>query len=339
MSEFAMPAEWDPHEACLMAWPTLARKHEWEELFEEAKKEYAGVANAVGEFEPVLMLVNPEQTDEVRSMCSSRVTPLEIPIDDSWTRDSGPIIVKDEAGHRRGVDFVFNSWGERHTPYDREAAMAGNVLAHLGIEREPSSMVLEGGSITVDGEGTLITTEQCLLNPNRNPQMNREQIEAELKSKLGVRKIIWLPWGHAEDLETDGHVDGVCTYVKPGKVIAQTSENPDSPNYELMAANIEALKAATDAEGRSIEIIELPQLPFTDFHGHEVHISYANFYVANGGIVVPVIGDHPDDAEAIALLEAAFPDREVVGVPGCTISFGGGGPHCITQQIPVEGTV
>ncbi|QUD84982.1 agmatine deiminase family protein [Gordonia polyisoprenivorans] len=327
-----MPAEWAPHERCLMAWPT--RESLWGPYFAEAKAEYAGTANAIGAFEPVTMIVNPGQADEARAACSAAVEILELAIDDSWMRDSGPLIVLDEQGRRAAVDFCFNSWGERFLPFDQDATISRRVLDVLGIPRIPSDMILEGGSITVDGEGTLITTEQCLLNPNRNPSMSRQQIEDELMARLGVTKIIWLPYGHADDAHTDGHVDGVCTYVRPGVVIAQTCEDPALPDYERMAANNEVLRNSTDATGRPLEILELPEFPITTLpDGTPTMVAYANFYVANGGVVVP-IGDHELDAPAVATLQHAFPDREVVGVPGNVVAFGGGGVHCITQQVP-----
>jgi agmatine deiminase len=248
-------------------------------------------------------------------------------------RDSGPIGVVAPDGRRAGVDFRFNSWGERFLPYDRDAASGEAILEALEIERIVSEMVLEGGSLTVDGEGTLITTEQCLLNENRNPGLTREEIESELKRCLGIEKVIWLRYGHFEDSHTDGHVDGVCTYVRPGVVVAQTCEDPANPNFRLMAENLEILRSAVDAAGRPLEVIELPQLPYFDLDGEELMVSYVNFYVANGGVVVP-IADHPMDAEALAIIASTFPDHEVVGVPGRIISYGGGGPHCITQQVP-----
>jgi agmatine deiminase len=329
-----MPAEWEPHEACLMAWPT--RNDFWGPYLERAKDEYAAVANAIAAFEPVVMVANPGQEGEVEQRCSSRVRTLEVPIDDSWSRDSGPVFVVDEDGSRAGVDFVFNSWGERFVPYDNDAAMAARVLEQLGIERIPSGMVLEGGSLTVDGEGTLITTEQCLLNPNRNPDLSREEIEGELRRTLGVEEIIWLPWGHAEDEYTDGHVDGICAFVRPGAVLIHTCADPKNPNYELMAANLEALRSSTDAAGRAVEVIELTQWPYFDLDGRSLMVSYANFYVANGGVVAP-LAEHPLDSEVLETLAKAFPGHEVVGVPARIIRYGGGGPHCITQQIPAEG--
>ncbi len=242
----------------------------------------------------------------------------------------------DADGRRAGVDFRFNSWGEKFLPYDSDAAVAQALLAELGIERIASEMVLEGGAITVDGEGTLITTEQCLLNPNRNPAMSRGEIEAELRRTLGVQVVIWLRWGGYEDRDTDGHVDGVCTYVRPGVVLAQTCEDPANPNFPLMAENLEILRAARDAAGRPLEVIELPQIPYFEFGGGTLMTSYPNLYVANAAVIVPIAG-HPLDADALAIIAGAFPDREVVGVPSRVIAFGGGGTHCITQQLPLAG--
>lgn len=333
IGSFRMPAEWEPHEACLMAWPT--RKDLWNGHFGQAKLDYAATANAIARFEPVVMATNPDQIEEVRNLCDAGVKPIEVPIDDSWARDSGPIFAYDKDGRRVGVDFKFNSWGERFEPYEKDAAMSARVLEYLKIDRIASGMVLEGGALTVDGEGTLITTEQCLLNPNRNPDMAREEIAEELCSKLGFTKIIWLPWGHVDDDHTDGHIDGVCAYAKPGLVISQTPDNPDDPGYERMLANMEILGNSTDAAGRNIEVINLPYVPQFDFHGEQMTLAYANVYVANGGVVVP-LADHPLDEKAVDVLQEAFPDREIVGVPGRVISYGGGGPHCITQQIPAE---
>jgi agmatine deiminase len=198
-------------------------------------------------------------------------------------------------------------------------------------------MVLEGGAITVDGEGTLITTEQCLLNPNRNPEMSREDIECELRLRLGVDKVIWLPLGIAEDWATDGHVDAVCTYVRPGVVVVQTADDPADPNHERLGANLEVLSAATDAVGRPFEVIEMPPMPFEEFDGTHIGVAYVNICIANGGVIVAV-GDYPTDDAALEVLQRSFPDREVIGVPGALISYAGGGPHCTTMQIPGGGS-
>ncbi len=332
--EWLMPAESASHERCLMAWP--ARADYWGAYAERACAEWAATANAIAAFEPVTMVAVPGHASQVRAACTAAVEVVEIPIDDSWLRDSGPIFVVNPDGKVAGVDFRFNSWGERFLPYDQDALVSERLLDVLGIERIPSPIVLEGGSITVDGEGTLITTEQCLLNPNRNPTLGRDEIEAELRRTLGVSTVIWLKWGHAEDTHTDGHVDGVCAFVRPGVVLAQTCEDPDNPNYALMAENIAILRSARDARGRSLEVIELPQFPYFDLDGTTLMTSYPNFYIANGGVVVP-IADGPLDANALAIIAAAFPDREVVGVPSRLVAYGGGGTHCITQQLPSVG--
>lgn len=326
-----MPAEWARHDGCLMAWPT--RPDLWGDAYDEAKREYAGVARAIAEFEPVTMVARPGQGAEAGALCGDGVTVAELPMDDSWFRDSGPIFVLGPDGERSGIDFRFNSWGEKHHPWDADDRISALLLDRLDVPRIASSMILEGGSITVDGEGTLITTEQCLLNQNRNPGMTKDEIEAELKARLGVSTVIWLPYGGALDTETDGHVDGACAFVAPGRVLVQYPDDPAHPDFDRMRANHAVLEAATDAQGRQIEILELPQSAFVDVYGHETEVGYLNFYIANGGVVVPVAGV-PADEGALAVIAAALPDRKVVGVRSRVIAYGGGGVHCITQQVP-----
>ncbi|MFE3111766.1 agmatine/peptidylarginine deiminase [Kitasatospora indigofera] len=328
---FRMPAEWTEHDGCLMAWPT--RVELWGDTFEEVKREYAQVARAIAGFEPVTMVARPGQGEEARALCGDTVEVVELPLDDSWFRDSGPIFVLGPEGGRAGVDFRFNAWGEKHHPYDTDDKIAAALLERLGVERIDSRMILEGGAITVDGEGTLITTEQCLLNPNRNPGMSKAEIEAELVAKLGVSTVIWLPYGGLLDTETDGHVDGVCAFVAPGKVVVQLPSDPAHPDYERMRANRAVLAAAVDAQGRELEVIDLPQSAFVQVNGKETEVGYLNFYIANGGVVVPV-ADIPEDEGALAVLAAALPGRKVVGVRARVIAYGGGGVHCITQQVP-----
>ncbi|MER6401166.1 agmatine deiminase family protein [Kitasatospora sp. NPDC001603] len=328
---FRMPAEWTEHEGCLMAWPTRAEL--WGETLDEARREYAGVARAIAEFEPVTMVACPGQGEEAGTLCGEGVEVVELPLDDSWFRDSGPIFVLGPDGERAGVDFRFNAWGRKHHPYDTDDRIAGVLLEKLGVERIDSRMVLEGGAVTVDGEGTLITTEQCLLHPNRNPGLSKAEIEAELMAKLGVSTVIWLPYGGLLDTETDGHVDGVCAFVAPGKVVVQLPDDPEHPDYRRMRDNRAVLEAAVDARGRKLEIVDLPQSAFVEVDGKETEVGYLNFYLANGGVVVPTAGV-PQDEEALAVIAAALPGRKVVGVRSRVIAFGGGGVHCITQQVP-----
>ena len=324
---FSMPPEWAPHAGCLMAWPS--RRELWTERLAEAKRDYATVARAIANFEPVIMICNPGDAGEVKDLCGGGIENLEIPIDDSWVRDSGPVFVRDRAGHVAAVKFGFNAWGERWHPYDRDASLPDRIADHLGMRIFEAPLVLEGGSFIVDGEGTLITTEQCLLNPNRNPSLDRDQIEQALKDYLGVTTIVWLSSGHSLDIGpegTDGHVDGVAQYVSPGHVALEAPSDPDDPEYEGGQANLERLSSARDARGRSFRVSQLDPRPGAS-------VSYANFYLANGGVIVPV-GDDGADRHALDFIAALYPGREVVGVPGATLAFGGGGPHCITQQIP-----
>jgi agmatine deiminase len=325
-----MPAEWEPHERTLMAWPVHPS---WARHLEAARDTYAGLANAIAAFEPLTMLVNPGDATGARRALTASIDLFEIPYESAWQRDSGPIVVVDDHGNRRGIDFRFNGWGNRFVPYDTTAAASAAILAHLGIDRVASDMVLEGGAITVDGEGTLITTEQCLLNPNRNPAMTRGDIETELATRLGITKVVWLPLGIAADFATDGHVDAVCTFAAPGRVLLQTCDDPADPDFERMAANREALDAATDAGGRSFEILELPTLPAEPFDGTLIGVAYANIVVVNGAVVLGT-GGYPADDEALEILARAFPDREMVPVPAALLSYAGGGPHCTTMQIP-----
>ncbi|MFG2294495.1 agmatine/peptidylarginine deiminase [Streptomyces sp. NPDC048603] len=333
-SGFRMPAEWTEHEGCLMAWPT--RPDLWGSVLNDVKEEYADVARAIAAFEPVTMVAPPGHGADARTRIgedAAGVTVIELPLDDSWFRDSAPLFVLDGDGNRAGVDFRFNAWGGKHHPWDADDRISGLLLDHLGVHRIASGMILEGGAITVDGEGTLITTEQCLLHPNRNPGMSRAEIEAELKDRLGVTKVIWLPYGGLLDTETDGHVDGVCAFAAPGTVVVSLPADPAHPDYARMRANRAVLESVTDARGRRLEIIDVPQTAFADLADGEIEVSYLNYYVANGGVVVPVAG-LPQDEAALAVIASAYPGRKVVGVRALAIAFGGGGVHCITQQIP-----
>ena len=329
---FAMPAEFAPHQGTLMAWP--ARDEWWGALLNAARDEWAGVARAVAAFEPVTMVCNPGQADDVRGRCGAGVEPLEIPIDDSWMRDNGPIFVTDGGGNVALVHFRFNSWGEKFLPYDKDASVPEALASHLGVRRYQAPFVLEGGSFFADGEGTLLTTEQCLLNPNRNPSMTREEIEDGLRSFLGVDTVIWLPHGLVEDRDTDGHVDGLAQYVRSGTVMVSVAAGSDDPNAARFEEDRSVLGTLADVRGRSIEVLDGPVNAWAEIDGvGRVVIPYLNFYVVNGGVIVPV-GGVPEDEAALEVIGKAFPDREVVGVPAALISHGGGGPHCITQQIP-----
>jgi agmatine deiminase len=319
-----VPPEWADHERCVVAWP--CRDDMWAGQLDAAKASHAAVVNAIGRFEPVLLVADPGDGTEAAAACPDAEV-VEWELDDSWARDIGAIVLTD--GDRRvGLNPVFNSWGEKFLPYDQDARFAQRMCEHLGLERlDAFPFVLEGGAITVDGAGTVITTEQCLLNPNRNPALDRAQIEAELCRWLGVERVLWLPFGLVEDDDTDGHVDNVALCVRPGVVLAQTVADPDDVNHDRLATNVDVLR------GAGYEVVEIDVLPTIELDGESARVPPLNTYLPNGGAIVPIV-DGPEGEAALRQLRAALPDREVVGLDGSVLAFGGGGIHCITQQVP-----
>ncbi len=288
---------------------------------------------AIAEFEPVTMIANPENVAEVSLRCGSSVACLPLAHDDSWMRDTGPSFLIDGRGKMAGVDWRFNAWGGKYDSYEKDSAMAAAMLEHLELTRYEAPMVLEGGSIHVDGEGTLITTEQCLLNPNRNPELDKDEIERLLNAHFGVEKVIWLGQGLEED-ETDGHVDNLACFARPGVVLALSVEDPEDGNYDALKDNLIRLRAARDAKGRELEVIEVPQPERGEGDdGRRLAKSYINFYLANGAVVMPSFEDGKDKA-AKEIVSGCFPDRKVRQVPALDIVHGGGGIHCITLQQP-----
>jgi agmatine deiminase len=326
---YRMPAEWDEHERCWMAWP--CREGMWDDP-DATRRAYAAVALAIAEFEPVTMVVPPRLVGQARDYLGSDITLLELPIDDSWARDSGPNFVRNDAGELAGVCFGFNAWGGKYTPYADDARMAGRILESIGVPAIRSTLIAEGGGLCVDGEGTLLTTDTCFPNANRNPHWSREEIAQELQTRLGVDKVIWLP-GDPLDRETDGHVDGVATFAAPGRVIIEGSEDDDDPRRPYFDALRDALDGQTDARGRPLELVTLPEAPWDVSRGERFCCSYVNFYIANGAIIAPSYGIDLDDAVR-ERLQALFPTRRIVMVPITDIAVGGGGIHCITQQQP-----
>ncbi len=310
-----------------MGWP--CRLELWGETIERARADYANVANATAAFEPVTMIANPgEQAAQARAACGEGVKVVELPLDDSWLRDCGPIYVCGADGNRVAVHFGFNAWGEKFAPSDHDAAVGATIARQLGDPVVEADIVLEGGSILSDGEGALLTTEQCLLNPNRNPSLSREQIEHALRRHLGVERFVWLGHGLVEDRDTDGHVDLIAAITRPGQALLQTVP-AENPNFDACEENRARLRAA------GIEVLELPFLPYVEVASETVAAGYLNLYLCNGAVIVPVAGVDTDDA-ALEIIANAFPGREVVPVPGAILAYGGGGPHCITQQVPLS---
>jgi agmatine deiminase len=327
---FRMPAEWEPHQCCFMAWPT--RTSLWGELLGQAKRDYAEVARAIAVFEPVVMICRPGDAADVRDHCGSAVQVTEIEIDDSWTRDSGPVFVVNDDGDVAAVNFGFNSWGGKYLPYDNDAALGTALADVLGTRCYQAPFVLEGGSFYADGEGTLFTTEGPVLDPARNPGASRELFEQVVGDYLGIDAVRWLV--AYPDRDTDGHIDGIAQLVRPGQILLLAPAERGHPNYPFARQNLDRLAGAVDARGRALEVITFGITASAPAGGETVDVPYLNCYLANGAVVMPMAGS-PADEQAVAQLRDVFAGREVVGVPGAALSYGGGGPHCITQQMPL----
>jgi agmatine deiminase len=279
------------------------------------------------------MIAPPEAISDAARQCGSGIEVLSLEIDDSWTRDTGPIFLKADDGAGAATAWHFNGWGGRYERCEQDAQLAKRLCAHLGLPCYQSPLYLEGGAIHVDGEGTILTTESCLLNPNRNPGLSKREAERELCQALGGAKVIWLPGEFYEGDVTDGHVDGLVCFARPGLLLLETTPDPADPRYEIVQENRRAVERVTDAKGRPIEIVPIEQ-PWKP--GSEIGTycgSWVNFYITNGGVVMPRY-DVPGNARALAVVERAFPGRKVVQVEIDDIEIGGGGIHCITQQQP-----
>lgn len=327
---YYMPGEWAPHTCCWMAWP--CRDGMWANEA-QTQQDYANLANMIAKFEPVKMCVPPHKIAEAKSLLNEGVEILEMMIDDSWARDSGPnFLVGGE--ELAGSDWVFNAWGDKYQPFDQDVLMAKRILELAGAKRFDSWLVAEGGGVTVDGEGTVITTESCFLNKNRNPDRSREEIEAELCRTLGAEKVIWIP-GDPEEIETDGHVDGIAAFIEPGRVLVEINHDKTDPHYPVGVKNTEALKNQTDAKGRRLELEFIQEGIYHEGVWNGGCSSYINSYLANGGVVVPGYG-YDRDHEAVECYQALYPDREVVQCQIQNLALGGGGVHCVTQQQPTN---
>jgi agmatine deiminase len=352
---FYMPAEWAHHKQTWMAWPE--RTDNWRLNAAPAQAAFTRVAQAIAQFEPVTVCASAQQMTNATRLLGERIRVVEIANNDAWCRDTGPTFLVNQTGEIRGCDWIFNAWGGLdgglYSPWDNDDAVAKKILALEGIERyRTEGFVLEGGAIHVDGEGTLLTTEECLLNKNRNPHLSRAQIEEQLRDNLGVEKIIWLPEGIFND-ETDGHVDNMACFVRPGEVLLAWTDDKHDPQYARSSAALTVLENTIDARGRKLKIHKLP-LPSVMLASAEEYAtvdrdsnaqpreaatrlaaSYINFYLCNGGLILPTFDD-PNDKIAAEMLAKFYPTHRVVIVPGREILLGGGNVHCITQQQPAH---
>ncbi len=350
---FRMPAEFEAQKQVFMLWPE--RPDVWHHNAEQAVKVFQEVAKAISRFTKVTVGVSATHFEQADKMISSFGRVVKMEHDDVWTRDVGPTFVINDKGQIRGIDWEFNAWGGleegAYYPWDLDNSVADSILKLENIESyKTKDFVLEGGSIHVDGKGTLLTTEECLLNSNRNPEISKKEIEDKLKDYLNVEKIIWLKKGLYND-ETDGHIDNICCFAREAEVILAWTDDENSPNYSICREAYEILSKETDAKGRSFTIhkLYLPKPVYITKEEDEglmhqdnaksfsteepLPASYVNFLITNGGIILPVFKDEMDK-RAIETLRAIFPKKQIIPVYSREIIIGGGNIHCITQQQP-----
>ena len=350
---FRMPGEFERHSGTYMIWPE--RPDNWRLGGKPAQQVFAKVANTIGKYEPMTMCVSSAQYDNARNMLEDYVKVVEMSNDDSWMRDCGATFVVDDKGNKRAIDWAFNAWGGLvdglYFPWDQDDKVAMKMSELEQVDRyRLDDFILEGGSIHVDGEGTLMTTEECLLSEGRNSHLTKEEIEKVLCEMLNVSKVLWIPKGIYND-ETNGHVDNICNFVKPGVVVLAWTDDETDPQYEISKAAYDYLSSETDAKGRKLEIHKLytpspvlitkeesmgvdsvdGTLPRQE--GDRLAASYANYYTGNGFVALPTFND-PADRKAIKLLKSLYPDRDIVPIYAREILLGGGNIHCITQQVP-----
>lgn len=329
-----MPDEAEAHTRTWMAFG--ASRQIWgSDLLPEVQRNLAAIATTITRYEPVSILVRDRDHDLAQKLVGSAVELLICPLDDLWMRDTGPVFVTNKHGEKAAIDFNFNGWGEKQQ-HRRDAEVAGFVAERAQAALIATELVLEGGGIEVDGQGTAIITESCVLNPNRNPGVTKAQCEAELNTLLGLKKIIWLPGIEGKDI-TDGHTDFYARFVRPGVVVAGYDPDPESYDHAVTKRHLQILKLARDAQGRRLEVIVLtaPTTVRKRFETDEFAAGYVGFYVCNGAVIAQEFGDAQADRAARQALQSAFPDREIVQINVDGIAAGGGSIHCTTQQEPL----
>ncbi|MCP4623111.1 MAG: agmatine deiminase family protein [bacterium] len=330
-----MPDEAEPHKRTWMAF--CASKEIWgDKLLPEVRRNLATIARTIAKYEPVSMLVGESDHALAKKLIgSSSVELIVLPLDDLWMRDTGPVFVMNKKGQKAGVDFNFNGWGKKQA-FGRDANVAGFVSKHANVDVVGTKLVLEGGGIEVDGHGTAIITESCVLNPNRNPGVSKEKCEAELKALLGLKKIIWLPGVKGKDI-TDGHTDFYARFARPGVVVAGFDPDPESFDHPVTKKHLEILESSIDANGRKLEVVVIagPEHVREAYESNDFAAGYINFHVCNGAVIAPEFGDDKADRGAEQKLRSLFPDRDIVQINIDGIAAGGGGIHCTTQQEPM----
>ncbi len=328
-----MPDEGEPHHRTWMAFGAN-KKISGRKLLPELQRNLANIALTIAQYEPVSMLVRQSDLAIAKDLMGSNVELITCSLDDLWIRDTGPVFVVTENGEKKAIDFNFNGWGEKQE-FDNDTKIAGFVAEFARTRYTKSTLILEGGGIEVDGHGTAIITESCVLNDNRNPSISKAESEKELKHLLGLEKIIWLPGIKGKDI-TDGHTDFYVRFTKPGIVAAAYDPDPESFDHAVTKRHLDILRAATDANGRNLEVVvlEAPSQIRDKYASDDFAAGYINFYVCNGAVIAPEFGDKKADADAKRKLEQLFPDREIILLNIDGIAAAGGGIHCTTQQEP-----
>ena len=335
-----MPPEWAPHRGTWLSWPHRASS--WPGLMDSIPPIFADIVAALAPGEEVhINIAGPGMKQRIRALLEERDVSLDRiflhqhPTDDAWCRDHGPIFVqRSHNGNEEEavLDWGFNSWGEKYPPFDLDNMIPQRVADTFGITRFEPGIVLEGGSIEVNGAGTVLTTEACLLNANRNPHLTREAIEQSLADYLGIQKVLWLGEGIVGD-DTDGHIDDLARFVDPTTVVTVVEEDPEDDNYTILQDNLERLRGMADQDGTPLRILQLP-MPLPVFRdGERLPASYANFYIANAAVLMPAY-DPERDAIARGILGAVFPTRKIVPIDSLDLVWGLGSVHCVTQQWP-----
>ncbi len=339
---YRMPAEWEPHAGTWVSWPH--NEESWPGKLSRIARVWVEIVRALSPGEAVNILVNdsapPLQVQRVleeAGVAMHHVHLYDVATDDAWIRDCGPTFVVRAQGGRDElaiVDWVYNAWGGKYPPWNQDNLVPERLGQILGVPVFTPGIILEGGSIDVNGRGTLLTTESCLLNKNRNAHLTRSEIESHLRDYLGVSEVLWLGDGIAGD-DTDGHVDDLARFVGPRTVVAVAEENPRDDNYEPLQANLRRLQKMRDQDGRPLRLVTLPMPEPVVHKDTRLPASYANFYIGNQVVLVPTF-DCPRDDQAIATLQSLFPQRRVVGIDAVDMVWGLGTFHCATQQQPVS---
>lgn len=335
---FRMPAEWEPQAAIWLSWPH--KRASWPGQFRPIPYVFARIVAAISRFQEVRINLAASGQPRARRLCAAagadmaRVTFFNHPTNDAWCRDHGPIFLKNDATGEVAVsDWKFNAWGDKYPPYDLDNRIPGLIARRFKLPRFAQNMVLEGGSIDVNGKGLLLTSEQCLLHPNRNPRLDRAGIEQRLRDVLGVTTILWLGDGILGD-DTDGHIDDITRFYQPDGLVTCVEDNRRDPNHRILAANLERMQGWRTPAGRKFRLVTLPMPRPMAFQGQRVPASYANFLIINGAVLVPTFRQQRRDAEACAILAGCFPGREIVPIDCHDLIWGLGTLHCISQQQP-----